>query len=117
MIKDNEEMENYYIVRFEDMIDRPNQFIEQLFEIIGLDLSEVPKFGLKAKRSMNKDGTRKLMFVSKEGERVWVPMEKLGEYIRKDVNKNQIQKLKIKEKEEFLENAISPMKLFNYIKD
>ena len=115
MISDETSLRNYYIVRFEDLLNDPISFVKDVYIKAGLDLTQVGKFGLKAKTSIDKDGVRKLMFGSFAGERVWVPLERLGDHIRKDVDKNQIDRLRPEEIREFLKYANNSMKYFGYL--
>jgi hypothetical protein len=115
MIKDEAILHNYYIVKFEDMINDPSMFVKDIYAMANLDLTRVKKFGLKAKSSMDKDGVRKLMFGAKEGERVWVPLDGLSNHLRKDVDNNQIDRLQPEETREFLSFANDSMKYFSYL--
>ena len=115
MIKDETSLCNYHIVHFEDMLNDPIAFVEDIYAKVNLDLTQVKKFGLKAKSSMNKDGVRSLMFGATEGERVWTSLEKLGDHLRADVDDNQIGRLRPEEIDEFLKFAGGSMKYFGYL--
>jgi hypothetical protein len=115
MIRDKSDLEFYKIVRFEDMVDAPAIFVRDIYNFANLNLSQVTKFGLKAKRSMDKNGVRKLMFGTEKGTRVWVSLENLSGHLRKDVNQNQINQLQARDKYEFLKQAENSMKYFGYL--
>lgn len=115
MMEDAMELENYHIVRFEDMIDDPTSFVKDLYTITNLDLSKVESFGLKAKRSMGKNGKRRFMFGEEKGQRIWIPFSNLEKYFRKDVNQNQIDQLEDREISEFLRYADRTMKSLDYV--
>ncbi len=115
MLNDKAELNNYHIVRFEDMVNDPISFVKEIYVLAKLDISQVAEFGLKAKRSMDKNGERKLLFGTEYGERVWVPLERLGDHLRKDVNQNQIDRLLPHQRNEFLKHATGAMQSFGYL--
>ncbi|MBI5965717.1 MAG: sulfotransferase [Chloroflexi bacterium] len=115
MMEDEAALHNYYIVHFEDMLNDPIAFVKDIYAKANLDLTQAKKFGLKAKSSMDKDGVRSLVFGTTEGERVWVPLERLGEHLRANVDNNQIDQLKPEEIKEFLKYASGSMKHYGYL--
>jgi hypothetical protein len=115
IIEDSINIRNYYIVRFEDMVSDPFTFIKKIYSFANLDISKVSKIRLQSKKSMDKNGTRKYTFGgSKDREIHWFSIEDIGDFIRKDVNDNQIAQLNKKDKKIFLEKAERSMKYFGY---
>ncbi len=115
MIEDEASLDHYYIVHFENLLNDPISFVKDIYTKANLDLAQVRKFGLKAKSSMDNDGTRRLMFGEREGERVWVPLDRLCDHLRADVDDNQIDHLRPEVREEFLKYAGASMKHFGYL--
>ena len=116
MVIDSQSIPNYHIVRFEDMVSAPVSFMKTVYSFAGLDMNKVRKVRLQAKRSMDKDGTRRYTFGgSKDRETHWFNIEELNSYVRKDVNDNQSGLLSDQDRNSFLEHASKSMKHFGYI--
>jgi hypothetical protein len=115
MLRDADCLDNYQIIRFEDMITNPVATIKQIYDCVRLDLSEVPKFKLQSKLSMNEDGVREYTFGSKDRTIQWFSMDQLNGYLRKDVNQNQIAQLSSSDKDIFLEHAQTSMEQLGYL--
>lgn len=115
MIHDVGGVDNYYVVRFEDMISDPATFIKEVYKYLGLDVSTVTRFRLQAKKSTAKDGTRQYTFGGADRETHWFALDELGHYLRKDVNENQIARLSVQDKRTFLQQAQTSMEYFGYL--
>jgi hypothetical protein len=116
MIDDVGQMDNYYIVRFEDIILDPVNLVKEIYNYANLEINSVTKFRLQAKRSMNKDGTRNYTFGgSHDRETQWFPLEQLNNGFRKDVNENQIARLSQEDREIFLSYANQAMVHLDYL--
>jgi len=115
MISYSKSLPNYHILRFEHMISDPVSFIRQVYSYAKLDLGLVPNFRIQAKKSMDKNGSRRYMFGQKDRELHWVHIEQLNNYFRKDVDKNQLLALSPSHKEIFLSHARKSMEYFCYL--
>jgi hypothetical protein len=116
MIEQSRELDNYHIVKFEDMVSDPIFFMKSIYEYSRLDMSKISKVRLQAKRSTDKEGVRKYTFGGvKDRETHWFDIEDIKEFIRPDVNDNQIAQLSHEEKNQFLERAYGSMKELGYI--
>lgn len=115
MIYDADHLENYHIVRFEDLLADPVGTTGKIYEYAGLNVNETKKFRLQAKKSMDKTGRRSATFGSREKETQWCNLEDIGNYLRKDVNENQIARLSERDKAEFLQYAHASMSHFGYL--
>jgi hypothetical protein len=94
MLEDAKRIPNYRIVRFEEILVAPTEFLSNLQAWANLNDVEILKVRLQAKKSMDKDGVRRYMFGGNSDREVhWVPIEDLANYFRKDVNENQINRL------------------------
>ena len=113
MIYDASQLENYQLVRFEDLLHDPVSTVRRVYENVGLDIKETKKFKLRAKKSMDKDGRRSTAF-GQEKEISWHNLEDIGNYLRKDVNENQIARLSERDKAGFLQYAQAAMSHFGY---
>lgn len=62
MLDDSRNIDNYAIVRFDEMVADPPAFIRRVYGHVGLDLGAVPKFRMRAKQSMDAEGNRTFTF-------------------------------------------------------
>lgn len=116
MIHDSQTIPNYNIVRFEDMVSDPLSFMKKIYSFAGLDINNISKVRLQAKRSMDKNGTRKYTFGGvKDRETHWCDIEDLDKFVRKDVNENQANQLSPQDRDAFLQQAKKSMEYFGYI--
>jgi hypothetical protein len=116
MITDSQQFRNYFIVRFEDMISNPTEFVRFIYSRLGLSVEDVNVFKLQAKQSMDRDGSRKYTFGGKKDREIrWFPLERISDYFRKDVNDNQIAQLNQQDRETFLNHAQKSMEYFGYL--
>jgi len=115
MIHDSHHMDNYYVVRFEDMISDPVRFIEEIYGYAGLDISLVAKFRFEAKASTDRDGALSFTVGADYKKMYWFEKEHLKDYFRQDVDENQIAALTTQDQHTFLKQASRSMEHFGYL--
>ncbi|MGB9715898.1 MAG: sulfotransferase family protein [Thermodesulfovibrionales bacterium] len=116
MIHDSKNLQNYHVVHFEEMVSDPLNFMKKIYSFSNLDISKVSKIRLQAKKSMDKNGIRKYIFGGeKDREIYWFPINEIENYIRTDVNENQIIQLSEKDRTIFLQYAKKSMEYFGYL--
>ncbi|MCB0193555.1 MAG: sulfotransferase [Anaerolineae bacterium] len=116
IIKDAAQLDNYHLVRFEDIITNPVASAQTIYSYLHLDITKVSKFRLQAKKSMTTNGKRKYAFGGNVDREVhWFPIDQLEQYIQKDVNKNQIARLRDTDKKVFLQYAHASMEKLGYL--
>ena len=115
MIHDSQHKPNYHIVRFEDIVADPPGAIQQIYKYAGLEGSLPPKFRFNAMISMDNNGARRLTIGDEERKMYWIEMEELKNYIRTDVDENQISQISAEDKRAFLEQAEGSMRHFGYL--
>lgn len=86
-------MPNYRLIRFEDLLHDPADTLRTVYEFAGLDINEIEKFKLQAKKSMGQDGQRSYTFGNQEKAVQWYNLDELSQHLRQDVNENQIARL------------------------
>lgn len=114
MFLNKENLPNYHMVKYEDMVANPQQFMNKLYDIAGLDISQVKKVRLESKAVMDKEGKHKLM-KGHDRQVFWYDFDKLHEHIRSDINANQIKMLDQKTRDIFLSIAGENMKKLGYL--
>jgi len=116
MLADAERMSNCHLVRFEDLLSAPDDFVARLYDLCGLDLSEVAQFRMERMPTVQKDGQWKMRFddVAENSIR-WFPRRELREHIEPDVDRNQIALLSDEQRDGFLETASDVMERVGYL--
>jgi len=116
MVRDAERLENYHIVRFEDILADPQTTIQDIYAKAGLNFTSANRFRLQAKPSIAKNGSASYMFGGAKNREVhWFSLEELPQALRSDVNDNQIARLSPADKEAFMKKADGMMQHFGYI--
>ncbi|MEX0660706.1 MAG: sulfotransferase [Candidatus Woykebacteria bacterium] len=88
----NSNNEDYLIVRFEDIIEKPLKMINQIFEHCGLDISDCEHFRLQHKSLVGKNGKTKFKGAY-DRQLVWYTKNELENHFDTSVNKNQLNRL------------------------
>jgi len=114
IIRDAERVDNYHVVRFEDMMRAPTAFIQEVYALASLDVGAVKRFRLRAKPSMDSGGVRKTTFGGADGEVRGFGLDEIEGVLRKDVNENQIARLAEQDRQTFLKHAGRSMATFGY---
>ncbi len=115
MLDDAVRINNYHIVRFEDMISDPAACIDEVYGHAHLDTASAPKFRFEAKRSTKRDGTRDFTVGSEYKRLHWFEKQELRDHFRQDVNENQIAQLSGQDRDVFLQRARRSMERFGYL--
>ena len=110
----NEQMSNYHILKYEDMVTAPIDFLKQVYQIADLDVSSVEKIRLESKPIMDETGQHGLT-KGHNRQVFWYDLEDVNKHIRSDINENQIKQLKPKDRDKFLSIAGSTMEKLGYI--
>jgi hypothetical protein len=113
MLSLEKEMPNFHLFKYEDMVAKPLEFLDRLYELAGLEKNEVPKIRLLSRPITDKDGQRVIL---KGGDRqvVWYTYDELRGYIRTDINENQIKQLSPADRSAFLSVAGPMMERLGY---
>ena len=114
MLEANKNMNNYFLLKYEDMVSNPLEFMQQVYECANLDLTQVKKARLQSKKIMSASGTRDRL---KGGDRqvFWYDLSSLQEHIKPNINENQIHQLKTEDKKAFLSIAGDSMEACGYV--
>jgi hypothetical protein len=116
MIADADRHACYQILRFEDILASPEQAVRQIYGWLELYLDPGMKFRLQSKKSMDASGERHYLFGGKQDREIfWFSLDELPQYLRSDVNKNQIARLSEQDREVCLEHIREPMEHFGYL--
>lgn len=115
MLADANQLDAYHIIRFEDLMADPASTVAEIYNLADLDITMTQKFKLQAKKSMGQNGQRTYTFGSREKAVEWYQLHELSQYLRQDVNDNQISRLSPADKSAFLDEAEVVMCALGYL--
>lgn len=113
IIKSAAERTNYHLYYYEDMVENPLEFMKKIYTAARLDSDEVKKIRLQSKGIMQSDGKR-VHLKGRDREVFWHEKADLHNFIKNDVNQNQILQLKKKDRDKFLSVAGGVMEELGY---
>jgi hypothetical protein len=111
---DSRRIENYHIVRFEEILRDPMAEASSLYRSAGLDLAEVDKFRMQLKATLSHSGEHKLER-GLDRQVVWYAKTDLSRHFRTDVDQIQAAKLSPRDRETFLRIAGGTMEMLGYL--
>jgi len=114
MLDDAERLPRYHIVRFEDLLADPADFVERLYRKIGINTDDVPMFRLQRMRTIDSNGIHRLE-EGREGQLLWCTLDQLRDHICRDVNANQIERLAPEDADSFMHAAEEVMSRLGYV--
>jgi hypothetical protein len=106
-------MNNFHVLRFEDIIDSPLKSIYKIYKKAGLELDKVSYFRLQIKRKTESDGKRSLD-AERDRKVVWYTPETVKDYFDTDINSKQISQLDPSTKSRFEDIAKGTLENFQY---
>ena len=113
MLINQERIPNFHIVKYEDMVSNPLEFIRTIYTKADINFDDLRKVRLESKPVMDQHGTHQLN-KGYDHQLFWYPLEELHQHIRTDINKNQINQLKQADKDDFLATAGQTMEKLGY---
>lgn len=88
IIEDSQRLENYRIVKFEEIVDQPFGTAESLFRFCGLQPDRVDKLRFKSKEITSSDGLRSKAYKN-VGGKYWFDRASVREFLEPGVDKSQ----------------------------
>lgn len=104
IIEDSQRFENYRVVKFEEIVDRPFETAESLFRFCGLKPERVNKLRFKSKEITSSDGSRSETYKS-VGGKYWFDRASVKEFMDPDVDKSQSRLLSDRDRKLFEKQA------------
>lgn len=104
---------NFHLIKFEDLLANPKQFVHDLYDKAGLSYSDTINVRLKAKKFINSKGEHDTSL--EEGSKYWVNLDDFFGFVNPNINENQIARMQQKDKDLFLEFAAKSMEQLGYI--
>jgi hypothetical protein len=113
MLEYNAQMPNYHIVRYEDMVNNPLEFLHEAYENAQLDIKQLQKVRFQSKAVMGRQGKYNLLKGS-DRQVFWYDLADMRKHIKPDINENQIQQLRTRDKSKFISIAGETMEKLGY---
>jgi len=104
---------NFYLIKFEDLLRDPKEFICTLFNRVSLSYNDGIILRLKAKKFVNSNGIHDTTL--EEGSKYWIDIDSFFEFIEPNINENQIKSMRKEDQEKFLKYAKKSMEQLGYI--
>ena len=93
MIHDANQYQNFHLYRYEDLIDKPQENLEEIFKLLGLDIKDVPKVRLQVKKVIDTSGKHQMEAGRKFKELIWYDLDEYSQHFNLEANTNQINRL------------------------
>lgn len=114
IIRDSQTLDDYQLVRFEDLVANPIETLDEIFIGLGLDPDMVGEVRLQERKLVAKDGKHRLRPDCAEWDVRWLSKVDLPDEFDQDVNKRQIERLSAGHRREFLSYAEDVMEQLGY---
>jgi len=109
----SENLRNFKLLKFEDVIRDPFKVAEELFAYTEMEPEYLEKLRFKTKKVINPDGNHKVRF-GKEHRKYWVNRDNLDKIIDKNIDSRQKNRLSDEQIKEFNKQAAGALSYFNY---
>jgi hypothetical protein len=106
MAEDLDNFENYHLLKFEDMVRSPYEFLSTLYQTLNLSVADVKHIRFQNKATLSKTGSHDLKGIDRSI--TWYPISDIGAHFQKDVNSNQLANMSVGTKRR-LERELQPL--------
>lgn len=115
MHDDEQNLKNYHVYRYEDLVANPKDTLKQIYKACRLDSAKCKYIRLVNTPTMDKDGVHRLRESGMLNDISWHAIDELDDHVQKDVNTNQISRLSEQEKADIVKIAGDALRLYGYI--
>jgi len=113
IIEDSERLKNYTIVRFEEVVRKPFETAESLYEFCELEPTRVDRLRLKSKHISSPDGGHSRTF-GRVGGKYWFDRSEIQNFIDPGVDSRQSSALSVRDRRAFEQRARPVLEHFGY---
>jgi hypothetical protein len=114
IILDSENYNNYFIFKFEDIINNPLESLEEIYNCSALNINAVKKIRLETKKVLNLDGKHEYIHNTEKKELIWYSLDEFGQHFDINVNDNQLKNLTNEHREIIYKHAQNALEFFSY---
>jgi hypothetical protein len=112
--EDAEQLPDYHVFRYEDLVASPQETLKSLYEAVDLDLGAIPKLRLETKAVIDVDGAHRIALGANEKRLLWYDRDDFGRHLRGDANANQLARLSEAEQQQIAEHCAWSLHHFGY---
>ncbi len=114
MLQCEKRMPNFRLIKYETMVANPLKTLNEVCEFAELDIAKVAKIRMQGKKIMDATGKRRPVGGIRK-QVYWYDKTSLQEYIKPNINENQIKNLSAETKSQFLNHAKDVMVQLDYL--
>ena len=115
MAEPKERAKDFFLLKFEDILEDPFKVANSLFSDLELDPITLPKLRLKSKLVLKNGGAHETAF-GIEGNKYWLDPDEISEALDPNIDIRQIEQLKESARLEFELGAKETLKELGYLK-
>lgn len=116
MIEDSKVIPNYHMIRYEDILEKPQEMLREIYRLAGLETAALNgKVRLQVKKVITKDGKHETVDNMKWKEVVWLGVDEFQRQFRGDSNDNQIKRLTEEQKNIIIKYSGDSLRQFGYL--
>ncbi len=115
IISDSKKLDNYHIVKFENMIKAPFETAKEIFQFLNLNPVKIEHIRLKSKKTISYTGQHHAKY-GKENLHYWFNSFNIDQIINPEINSIQNQSLSKKQIQDFEEKAKPVLDYLSYQK-
>lgn len=113
IIEDSERLNNYRLVRFEQVLTRPFETASSLYDFCDLDPRSIEKLRLKSKRTMGADGEHVHEYET-AGDKYWLDRDAMQQFLDVRVDALQAGQLDTSDRKSFEQEASPVLEYLGY---
>lgn len=113
VVSDRERFQNYHIIRFEDILAKPQEMIPSLYRMSKLDPDKVTKVRFRAKPHYMRDGTHGTNLPAMG--HYWFAFDHVYEILEPEINRLQAERISQTERDQVAELTRAHREAFGYV--
>jgi len=115
IISDSQNIPNYHIVRYEDIVTKPIETLEKIYNYADLDINLVKQIRLETTKIIDKDGKHHFIHNKNKKQIIWYTMDNFMSHFNNNVNENQINRLSNTQRSTIIEICKDTLEYFGYL--
>lgn len=115
IISDSQNIPNYHIVKYEDIMSNPMETLKQIYQHADLDINQVTQIRLGRTKVIGKDGKHRFIHRGSKELILWYDISNFMSHFDGNINENQINRLSDAQKTTIIEICQESLQYFNYL--
>lgn len=114
IILDCAKLDNYYVFRYEDIVNEPRRTLERIYQACNLSIEKIDKIRFITTKVITADGEHEYVHLESKERLIWYDLEDFGNFFHPKVNRNQLARLTEEQKRVISEYAYRSLEYFSY---